>query len=182
MKINKNIKLNESKEKITTSVVTDLISRAWEEIGLVKANIEQLGKAYSNTSKLVDIFEELLDSYLIYVGQLEAFLTDNNLVEYPEENNAINEQLSLNEDTYSKTIIERKPIDLPNKEVELDVELEEQKNSVAENSIEDLLDADNSLEDTKEPEIREQADFFVDFDEPDLSEPKLTDAEIYGSK
>ncbi len=171
MKIVKNVKLNESKEKIPTSVITDLVSRAWEEIGLIKANIDQLGKAYSGVSKLTDTFEDLLDSYLIYVGQLEAFLADNNLIDYPEEKDQINEKLELTEDVYASTVIERKPINIAINE------------SNASKSVDALLDADteDNLEDAEE-EIKDEADFFVDFDEPDLSEPKLTDEDVYGKQ
>jgi hypothetical protein len=176
MKVVKNIKLTESKEKVPTSVVTDLVSRAWEEIGLIKANIDQLGKAYSGCSKLSKVFNELLDSYLIYVGKLEAFLEDSNLISYPDEKEVIEEKLDLNEDKYSSTVIERKPINIPINE------------SKASQSIDKLLDEssddlDNEVEEELDtnPDI-EPADFFVDFDEPDLSEPKLTDDDIYGKQ
>jgi len=191
MKVVKNIKLTESKEKVPTSVITDLVSRAWEEIGLIKANIDQLGKAYSGVSKLSNVFNELLDSYLIYVGKLEAFLEDNNLINYPDEKEIIEEKLDLNEDKYSSTIIERKPIEIPINESKASKSVERLLDETVSKEL-DIEDDETDLYDDEqnsqfankgyENTESEPADFFVDFDEPDLSEPKLTDDDIYGQQ
>jgi len=177
--INKNTKLNENKTKIDTEVVTALISQAWGEIGVLKSNVEQIGKGFSDTKKLIEIFEDLLDSYLIYVGRLESFLEDSKLIDKPKNKEVIEEKLILDENKYTSTIIEHKPIEISQP---VDMSINE---SVASKSIDALLDTEtesNDLDAEQENEVHESADFFVDFDEPDLSEPKLTDDDIYGKQ
>lgn len=140
--------LKESKETLPVSLLTDLIGKGWAEVGNIKADIEAIGSTYKGTKQIQDTLQALADSYLIAIGQLEAFAENKDYIEFPEddEDKALKEAVNVNievknYDADAETKIEVKP-----DEVEGEVEVEEK---------------------TEEPaKVEEPFEYFTDFDEP----------------
>ena len=77
--------LKESKENLPIAFLTDFISKGWEEVGYLKADIEAIKEAYKGTKPIEGLIQDLIDAYLVCIGQLEAHIHDNKYLEYPEE-------------------------------------------------------------------------------------------------
>lgn len=184
MKIKKanNENLKESTEKklpmdkdFSSSVVTQLLQDGWGEIGGLQDQISLLNQ-YKNSSKLTSILQKLLDAYLIFVGQLEGYLDDKNIVDFPDEKQLkeeINPKINENDQKTNKIFqsVEKKDSD------------EEEKS--------DITTAEPEIPSLNKIEIKEEADlpvdkveeepknnFFVDFEDPKGDRP-LTDADLY---
>lgn len=168
--------LKESKETLPIAFLTDFISKGWEEVGYLKADIEAIKEAYKGTKPIETLIQDLIDAYLVCIGQLEAHLHDNKYLDYPEESGLngtkLEEELELK---ISPDHIEIKT------EKTTPVEVNEEDDliiiGVDENAPEAEIDAPV---DTSAPApVGEPFEYFVDFDEPDLSQPKLTDDDLY---
>ena len=70
--------LKESKETLPIAFLTDFISKGWEEVGYLKADIEAIREAYKGTKPIEDLIQDLIDAYLVCIGQLEAHIHDKN--------------------------------------------------------------------------------------------------------
>lgn len=151
--------LNESKENLPVSFLTDFISKGWEEVGYLKADIEAIRHSFKGTKKVEELIQSLIDAYLVCIGQLEAHISDKNYIEYPEDS-------GLGE-TKKETLEEDLNITVNTEKVEVKVEPEQ---------VEEIKVA--TKPEVKESDI-EEFEYFCDFDEPDLSQPKLTDKELY---
>lgn len=177
--------LNETKNKETVPVafLTDFISKGWEEVGYLKADIEAIKEAYKGTSKIEELIQNLIDAYLVCIGQLELHIHDKKYLEYPEESGLI----KLEEDFELKVSNEGELVEIKADNLAA-YEVKEEENKI-------VLLADDKDEAEEEEEIEEESEeaeektpakevdtfeYFVDFDEPDMSEPKLTDKDIYG--
>jgi len=79
------VKLNESKEELPVSFLTDFISKGWEEVGYLKATIESIKESYSGTKKVEELIQDLVDAYLVCIGQLELHIHKEKYIEYPED-------------------------------------------------------------------------------------------------
>lgn len=90
-----NILKESKKENLPLDFITSFVSHGWEEIGNIKAQIEGINTSFKGTTKVEGILQELVDAYLICVGQLEQFMNDKDYVELP----------MLNEDIASKLIL-----------------------------------------------------------------------------
>ena len=77
--------LKESKETLPIAFLTDFISKGWEEVGYLKADIEAIKEAYKGTKPIEGLIQDLIDAYLVCIGQLEAHIHDKKYLEYPEE-------------------------------------------------------------------------------------------------
>lgn len=151
--------LNEAKENLPVSFLTDFISKGWEEVGYLKADIEAIRQSFKGTKKVEELIQSLIDAYLVCIGQLEAHISDKNYMEYPEDS-------GLGE-TKKETLEEDLNITVNTEKVEVKVEPEQ---------VEEIKVA--TKPEVKESDI-EEFEYFCDFDEPDLSQPKLTDKELY---
>lgn len=174
--------LKENKEKLPISFLTDFISKSWEEVGYLKADIEAIKQNFKGTKDIEELIQNLIDAYLVCIGQLEAHISDKNYMEYPEESGLT----KLEEDFELKVSNEGELV-----EIEAD-NLAAYEVKEEENKIVLLADDNTNLEDEKEieekpEEIEEKTpakdfeafEYFVDFDEPDISEPRLTDKDLY---
>lgn len=184
MKIKKanNENLKESTEKklpmdkdFSSSVVTQLLQDGWGEIGGLQDQISLLNQ-YKNSSKLTSILQKLLDAYLIFVGQLEGYLDDKNIVDFPDEKQLKEEMhLKINENDQKTNKIfqsvEKKEDN--DEEKSAIITAEPEIASLNQTEIEDEIDLplDKAEEEPKN-------DFFVDFEDPKGDRP-LTDADIY---
>lgn len=170
-----------SKEKLPVSFLTDFMSKGWEEVGYLKEAIKAISTDFSETTKVEEIMQDLIDAYLVCIGQIELYLEDKNYVEYPEDE----PKPKLVEPT--KTVAEEEPKEIPDAIIEpesMTVEVDDFGTMPTEGDFDDYKIDDSALDDAK-ADIdtgREIADFFVDFDEPDMSQPRLTDDELYGQE
>lgn len=167
--------LNEAKENLPVSFLTDFISKGWEEVGYLKADIEAIKTNFKGTKPIEELIQSLIDAYLVCIGQLEAHIQDKNYIDYPEESGlaqikteSLTEEINVNID-----------------KVEMDVEV----------TVNDMKDLDE-LQDLKQEKVKETSintkfkdndstdtfEYFVDFDEPDMTQPKLKDSDLYNEE
>lgn len=196
-------KLNESKEKLPISFLTDFVSRGWDDVGYLKETIKSISESFSGTKKVEDLLQALVDAYLVCIGQLEAHLQakdyldtdiDNKLTEDVDIHIDGNE-VSITDDNGEKvatvpveSAAEETPdecegpeCDVPPAEVEIPTVVEPAEEPIAADNGEfntpfefDAPEADG-VRKFEKPEV---ADFFVDFDDP-VGEP-ITEKELYG--
>ena len=196
-------KLNESKEKLPISFLTDFVSRGWDDVGYLKETIKSISESFSGTKKVEDLLQALVDAYLVCIGQLEAHLQakdyldtdlDNKLTEDVDIHIDGNE-VSITDDSGEEvatvpveSAAEETPdecegteCEVPPAEVEIQTVVEPTEEPIAADNGEfntpfefDAPEAEG-VRKFEKPEV---ADFFVDFDEP-IGEP-ITEKELYG--
>ena len=152
--------LKESKENLPISFLTDFISKGWEEVGYLKADIEAIKDAYKGTKEIESLIQGLIDAYLVCIGQLELHIHDKKYIEYPAES-------GLGE-SKKETLEEDLQVVVNTDKVEINVEPESAEEFKAEEPVESEIKEDS-----------EAFEYFVDFDEPDMTQPKLTDTDLY---
>ena len=181
------MKINESKEKLPLDFLTSTVSHSWEEIGNLKASIEGIKKSFSGTRKVEKILQELVDSYLICVGQLEMFLDKKDYIDMPEDDDLKEAYNSKSEFVLKESNEEdAEPFtakkfednnkteiftDLPDYHVEveqkgdkIEIELDPNKNeSVSDEDEDDYFPPVKAKNDNP----AETFEYFVDFDDPE---------------
>ena len=196
-------KLNESKEKLPISFLTDFVSRGWDDVGYLKETIKSISESFSGTKKVEELLQALVDAYLVCIGQLEAHLQAKDYLDTDLDNKLTEDvdihidgdEVSITNDNGEKvatvpveSIAEEKPAecegpecDVPPAEVEIPAVVEPEEEPIAADNGEfntpfefDAPEADG-VRKFEKPEV---ADFFVDFDEP-IGEP-ITEKELYG--
>jgi hypothetical protein len=170
--------LKESKENLPIAFLTDFISKGWEEVGYLKADIEAIREAYKGTKPIESLIQDLIDAYLVCIGQLEAHLHDNNYLDYPEESGLSGTK--LDEELEIKVSTDK--IEIKTEEnTPIEIDEEEDLITIGVNEAEDTKFDDSKLamSDKEVAAVNEPFEYFVDFDEPDLSQPKLTDKDLY---
>jgi len=224
MKVMKEAKLNEAKEELPVSFLTDFISKGWEEVGYLKATIESIKESYSGTKKVEELVQSLVDAYLVCIGQLELHIHKEKYIDYPEESGLaegkdLKEAIELKVDgdqieitTEPDTVVavdeqgdkiminnegahveepcegpaceepvcvgpdcDVPPVVNPIEPVEVPTEV----NPFDDPFGFDAPEAENVRDDKPTP-VGDTFDYFVDFDDPDMSQPALTDKDIYG--
>lgn len=85
-----NTKLTEAtkKEELPISFLTTFISKGWDEVGMLKEEITAIKREFSGTAKVAKLIQDLVDAYLICIGQLELHLHNNDYIDYPEAEDA----------------------------------------------------------------------------------------------
>ena len=74
-----------AKEKLPVSFLTDFISRGWDDVGYLKETIKSIGENFSGTKKVEELLNNLLDAYLVCIGQLELHVSAKDYLDIPEE-------------------------------------------------------------------------------------------------
>ena len=169
--------LKESKEALPIAFLTDFICKGWEEVGYLKADIEAIKEAYKGTKPIEALIQDLIDAYLVCIGQLEAHLHDKNYLDYPEESGLSGEKLE--EDLEIKVSADKVEIKT---EKTTPVEVNEEDDIITIGVDEPKVKFDDSklaMSDEDVARVNEPFEYFVDFDEPDMSQPKLTDKDLY---
>ena len=161
--------LKEAKENLPIAFLTDFISKGWEEVGYLKADIEAIKETYKGTKNIEELIQNLIDAYLVCIGQLEAHLQDKNYIEYPEESGLLKEDFDIKVKDDSIEIVS-----------EENLAVEKQDDKVIITELEDKEDKVKVA--TEEGKDEDSFEYFVDFDEPDMSEPRITDKELYGEE
>ena len=171
--------LKEAKETLPIAFLTDFISKGWEEVGYLKADIEAIKEVYKGTKPIEGLIQDLIDAYLVCIGQLEAHLHDNKYLEYPEESGLsgtkLDEELELKVAPDQIVIKTEKttPVEI-NEEDDLIII------GVDETAPEAEFEAPETVTTPTKP-VEEPFEYFVDFDEPDMSQPRLTDSDLYNN-
>lgn len=138
-------------EELPITFITSFVSRGWEEVGMLKEQIKALKEEFGGKGieKIEEIFQGLIDAYLINIGQLELFLHENDYVEVPEIEEEKVEEPVEEEETEEEV------------EIEDEVEIEVEPQKIVKNVPADF----------------EAFEYFVDFDEPEGE--ALTDEDLY---
>lgn len=178
MEINKMTKLNESKTSLPITYLTNFVSRGWGEIGQLKEEIASIKKEFTNTSKIETCVQNLIDAYLVCVGQIEGMLDDKKYLDFPEEAGALKESveeikpeltaIDIIKDNVELQIDDEEVI-LKNEDSELILDVTEEESEILEDefSDKDLEDDDfEELEDKKEKtkDSFEPFEYFCDFE------------------
>jgi hypothetical protein len=124
---------------------------------MLKEQIKALKEEFDGKGieKIEEIFQGLIDAYLINIGQLELFLHENDYVEVPE--------------------IEEEKVEDPVEEEETE-EVEESEEEVEiEDEVEVEVEPQKIVKNV--PADFEAFEYFVDFDEPEGE--ALTDDDLY---
>ena len=169
--------LKESKEALPIAFLTDFISKGWEEVGYLKADIEAIKEAYKGTKPIETLIQDLIDAYLVCIGQLEAHLHDKNYLDYPEESGLSGGKLE--EELEIKVSADKVEIKT---EKTTPVEVNEEEDLITIGVDEAEVKFDDSklaMSDEDVASVNEPFEYFVDFEEPDMSQPKLTDKDLY---
>lgn len=149
------------KELLPVEFVANFISQSWDEVANLKANISGLKQSFTGTKEIEKILEDLLDAYLIAIGQLQQSLEKKDIV-------IPNTETKLKEEFVEKNEVNTEKIDdekVDDNELELSVEL---------NDIEENLDDEQVIESRVSRD--EKDDFFnSDFEEPETSELEESD-------
>ena len=72
--------------ELPISFITDMISKGWEEVGYLREAGEAIKVDYQGTEKVEQLMQDLMDAYLVFIGQLEAYLHKEDYIEAPEMN------------------------------------------------------------------------------------------------
>jgi hypothetical protein len=168
--------VKESKENLPIAFLTDFISKGWEEVGYLKADIEAIREAYKGTKPIEDLIQDLIDAYLVCIGQLEAHLQDKNYLDYPEDSGLSGAKLE--EDLELKISADKVEIKA---DKDTPINIDEKSNTAVVN-LDEVVEVEVEESEEKEGAVKqagEPFEYFVDFDEPDMTQPKLTDKDLY---
>ena len=182
--LKEDVEVDVAKEALPVSFLTDMVSKGWDEVGYLKEASSAIREQYSDTAAVETLMQDLMDAYLVFIGQLELYL-------HKEENIVA---------TAEPAAVATKPVDMvpmPKPELpEAELDVEPISGTVDKVDVEPEDDADDESEDDEEDDEEDEEEiikpakratattdepfeFFVDFDEPDMSEPPITDADLY---
>ena len=166
--------LKESNEKLPITVITDFVSEGWGEVGKIKSEIEAI-KGFKEHEAVSEVLQKLVDSYLVCIGQLEAFLQDK---KYVKDLDDLKEAVDIHIENGEVTIADASGEDV----AIIPVETEEAKAAEviedSEEKAEEEIEVEPAIISPKEaPILHDKFEYFVDFDDPIDAEP-ITDAEI----
>lgn len=156
--------INESKkEKLPIDFITQFVSKGWDEVGMLKASKDAIKTTFKETAKVESIIQDLIDSYLVCIGQMELYLDKKDYLDIPEASE-LNEAVNDNEDLKLQEDLELK------NSGDFDVEVKQEDNKVK-IEIEPKEEEPETEEEEEETEDKEAAkpdafEYFMDFAEP----------------
>ena len=176
---------NLSKDTLPISFVTDLVSKGWDEVGYLKDAIAAISEDFNDTDKISALMQDLMDAYLVFIGQLEFYLQDEADMYTANDNGENSEDVKEIDDNSSSE--DNKKEEEPEKDDSEDDEVEAvaEKTTEKDNLIAAEIDPEQLAirsSDTPKKAFDEFADFFVDFDEPDMTKPPISEEELYGEE
>ena len=156
--------INESKkEKLPIDFITQFVSKGWDEVGVLKASKDAIKVTFKETTKVESIIQDLIDAYLVCIGQMELYLDKKDYLDIPETSN-LNETVNTNEDLKLQEDLELK------NSGEFNVEVKQEDNKVKieiEPKEEEKQEAEEATEDTTEETVMPDAfEYFTDFAKP----------------
>ena len=156
--------INESKkEKLPIDFITQFVSKGWDEVGMLKASKDAIKSTFKETAKVESIIQDLIDSYLVCIGQMELYLDKKDYLDIPEASE-LNEAANTDEDLKLQEDLELK------NSGDFDVEVKQEDNKVK-IEIEPKEEESETEEEEEETEDEEVAkpdafEYFMDFAEP----------------
>lgn len=156
--------INESKkEKLPIDFITQFVSKGWDEVGMLKASKDAIKTTFKETNKVEGIIQDLIDSYLVCIGQMELYLDKKDYLDIPETselNEAADEATEADEDLKLQENLELK------NSGDFNVEVKQEDNKVKieiEPKTEEEPKAEEATEEAAKPDAFE---YFMDFAEP----------------
>lgn len=193
--------LKESKENLPVAFITSFVSESWEKVGILKEQIEAIKREFKGTAKVESLIQDLVDAYLICIGQLEKHLSDKDYLDIPdvsddkeEVKESLVEELPAGVESAAATAeaklkaiaakgekyVAEKEAEEKVEEDDTDKEFEAFERAVMSASLPMNEDFDKEVEEDIGPKKNTNVFDLLDFDEPDLSQPALTDDDLYG--
>ena len=163
--------INESKkEKLPIDFITQFVSKGWDEVGMLKASKDAIKTTFKETAKVEGIIQDLIDSYLVCIGQMELYLDKKDYLDIPEAselNEAANETVSTDEDLKLQEDLELKN----SGDFDVEVKQEDNKVKIEIESKEEEQETEEEEKEEEETEDREVTkpdafEYFMDFAEP----------------
>ena len=160
--------INESKkEKLPIDFITQFVSKGWDEVGMLKASKDAIKTTFKETTKVESIIQDLIDSYLVCIGQMELYLDKKDYLDIPEASE-LNEAANTDEDLKLQEDLELK------NSGDFDVEVKQEDNKVKieiepkEEEPETEQETEEEEEETEDKEVTkpDAFEYFVDFAEP----------------
>ena len=152
--------INESKkEKLPIDCITQFVSKGWDEVGMLKASKDAIKATFKETTKVEGIIQDLIDSYLVCIGQMELYLDKKDYLDIPEASE-LNEAANTDEDLKLQEDLELK------NSGDFDVEVKQEDNKV---KIEiETKEEEEQEEETEDKEVTkpDAFEYFMDFAEP----------------
>lgn len=156
--------INESKkEKLPIDFITQFVSKGWDEVGMLKASKDAIKTTFKETTKVEGIIQDLIDSYLVCIGQMELYLGKKDYLDIPEAsklNETANEAANADEDLKLQEDLELK------NSGDFNVEVKQEDNKVKieiEPKTEEEPETEEATEEAAKPDAFE---YFMDFTEP----------------
>jgi len=182
--------LKEAKEELPISFLTAFVSKGWDEVGILKEDIEAIKREFKGTKKVEELIQALIDAYLVCIGQMELHLQNNDYIEFPDgakddslKESLITEEVEPEEAAEVLDVLEDK-ITVSEGDTEETVVISEkgqEENPDAPKIEVEVSEEEKEILDPEIEKLHETFDYFVDFDEPDLTKAPLTDADLYGA-
>lgn len=164
MEIKKQV-LNESKDNLPITILTDLAAQSWSQVGMLNDQIKAYKGQFNGAKKVVDILQDLADAYLVAAGQVESLLASKDYLDFSDDDKNLKE--SLDEDT--NVNIDQVVINEP----EVEVHKLAEPTNIASGDVE--LEEEPIIEipfgDDKLPKAEVRDTFDMEFPEADTSRP-----------
>lgn len=130
---------------------------------MLKASKDAIKTTFKETAKVESIIQDLIDSYLVCIGQMELYLDKKDYLDIPEASE-LNEATNTDEDLKLQEDLELKNSD------DFDVEVKQEDNKVK-IEIEPKKEEQETEEEEEETEDKEvdkpdAFEYFMDFAEP----------------
>lgn len=174
--------LKESKELLPISYITSFISKGWDEIGNLKEELKAIKETFKENKKVEDCLNNLIDSYLICVGQMEELLSNKKYLEFPEEKDLkealteevkpdleaidiIKDKLDIQGDEETNEIIfsEKDQIEDPEAQ-KLTIEVNDEEFDVISSEIQSEEEFEEKESTKDKEEVKEAFEYYCDFD------------------
>lgn len=164
------------KDVLPIEFIAGYISRSWEEVATLKDTISNIKNSFTSTKDVENVLEELLDAYLIAIGQLQHLLEKKDLV-IPTKDSELKENLSEKaESTIAKLILDEKEaidgytsaIDELKDDAVYDKAKEVLKH-INEEELEHIEELSNIIINNEEKEDEKEDFFNSEFEEPDVN-------------
>ena len=170
---------NITKEELPVSFLTDMISKGWEEVGYLREASNAIQETYRDTAQVEELMQGLMDAYLVFIGQIEAYLNKEESITPVAADDEISIEVKAEDQPETEKLPEAEVDMKPLKPIGSEVSTAVTDGHIASSDdFNEFAISDAELEKHRAPV--EPFEFFVDFDEPDLSEPSLSDDDLYG--
>lgn len=156
--------INESKkEKLPIDFITQFVSKGWDEVGMLKASKDAIKTTFKETAKVESVIQDLIDSYLVCIGQMELYLDKKDYLDIPETSE-LNEVANTDEDLKLQEDLELKN----SGDFDVEVKQEDNKVKIEIEPKEEEPETEEEEEETEDKEVAKQDafEYFMDFAEP----------------